>query len=313
MKFSKNDSKTYIKIPEPLDLNAALLELEALPDKSVYSPNFISFINEQGDILQFIKFKPDRLLLDIPDYNLSKKVNFESAQEATRRFFSEKESLKEIAESYNQDQKYKKLKKKSDSYDKFMRLSALVIIFTIGFFSILSIGTNSFSDYFKISIFTFVCFTTFLVLPSIYFTVFRPRNLEGLALKMNVEYTKLQYGPHGMKKNVLEGVYSSNKILIYDTDLIGAFFSGEEGGIGTVVRVGKKRSVKANLLTGGFYSTKKIEDTVNKILNNEEVAAFSYMGSGTLGYLKFGFHLIVGAAIIYFYFLLIVKLINFYL
>jgi hypothetical protein len=64
MKFYKEDGKENIGSTKPLDitLETALKEIESLPE---VEGNFIGFINDEEETIQFVRFD-DEWLIDVP-------------------------------------------------------------------------------------------------------------------------------------------------------------------------------------------------------------------------------------------------------
>ena len=68
MKWFVNSLRKYIPSsdPEKIRLEEALKELELLPSIKEFSDNFIGFVNEKEETVQFIRREKDVWLLDIP-------------------------------------------------------------------------------------------------------------------------------------------------------------------------------------------------------------------------------------------------------
>jgi hypothetical protein len=66
MKYYKNDGKECIdgRKPKEITLEVALQEIENLP--FTVRDNFIGFINEKGETIQFPRYEKDNWLIDVP-------------------------------------------------------------------------------------------------------------------------------------------------------------------------------------------------------------------------------------------------------
>lgn len=95
MKFFKEDGKEYISgdSPKEVTLEVALKEIDKLP---MVEGNFIGFINEKEETIQFIRFEENNWLIDVPifekdAYSCSLQdddLTTEKVKEIVRKFFS---------------------------------------------------------------------------------------------------------------------------------------------------------------------------------------------------------------------------------
>jgi hypothetical protein len=96
MKYYKNDGKEYIdgRKPKEITLEAALQEIENLP--YTVRDNFIGFINEKGETIQFPRYERDNWLIDVPVFEKGKYayslndngLTTEKVKEVVKKFFS---------------------------------------------------------------------------------------------------------------------------------------------------------------------------------------------------------------------------------
>lgn len=65
MRFYKDDGKEYIsgESPKQVTLEMALTEIDRLP---IVEGNFIGFVNEKEETIQFIRFEENSWLIDVP-------------------------------------------------------------------------------------------------------------------------------------------------------------------------------------------------------------------------------------------------------
>lgn len=95
MKYYKNDGKEYIdgRKPKEITLEVALQEIENIPFS--VRDNFIGFINEKGETIQFPRYEKDNWLIDVPVFENGKfayslnctDLTTEKVKEIVRRFF----------------------------------------------------------------------------------------------------------------------------------------------------------------------------------------------------------------------------------
>lgn len=101
MKLFKNDGQHIISPKKPIDvsLKTALTEIDTFPSDEQQEGTFIGFINEKNETIQFIRFKKDTWLIDVPI--LKGKKFYNSLQESdlstkktkqiVRKFFSKED------------------------------------------------------------------------------------------------------------------------------------------------------------------------------------------------------------------------------
>ena len=95
MKYYKNAGKAYIdgNKPEAITLETALQEIDKLP--FTVKDNFIGFVTEKGETIQFPRYAKDNWLIDVPvfengkySYSLNdRELTTEKVKEIVKRFF----------------------------------------------------------------------------------------------------------------------------------------------------------------------------------------------------------------------------------
>jgi hypothetical protein len=67
LRFYKDDGKEYVsgESPKRVTLEIALTEIDKLP---IVEGNFIGFVNEKEETIQFIRFEENAWLIDVPIY-----------------------------------------------------------------------------------------------------------------------------------------------------------------------------------------------------------------------------------------------------
>ena len=99
MKYYKEDGKTSVgsNKPEEITLEAALQEIDKLPDEEIVDDNFIGFTNEKKETVQFIRREQNSWFLDAPIlengkfvYSLQETdVTTEKVKDVVKKFYSE--------------------------------------------------------------------------------------------------------------------------------------------------------------------------------------------------------------------------------
>jgi hypothetical protein len=95
LKYYKNDGQEYIdgRKPKEITLEVALQEIEKLP--FTVRDNFIGFINEKGETIQFPRFEKDKWSIDVPVFENGKfayslndaKLTTEKVKDIVKKFF----------------------------------------------------------------------------------------------------------------------------------------------------------------------------------------------------------------------------------
>lgn len=94
MKYYKDDGKEYTdgNKPKEINLEVALKEVDKLPTTE---GNFIGFVKEKEETIQFVRFEKDGWLIDVPVFEKGKyayslndtELTTEKVKEIVKKFF----------------------------------------------------------------------------------------------------------------------------------------------------------------------------------------------------------------------------------